>query len=350
MIQSLVAGGTASDANHQVVYNPLGFTRDAVIKVDSPAIQEDYLTQRTEDGCLLVKVPQVPSLGLRSLTLRETISEPVEQECVPLTRQLETTDFVVTFNAAYEMTALFDKRHQREVLPAGEVMNQLIAYEDLPMDYDAWDIDIYYDRKAYPVEDVTDASIVEQGEIRDTIRIKRTFEQSTIIQLIHFYHGTGRIDFETTVDWHQHHLLLKAQLPIAVNTLDATFDIQFGNVKRAIHKNTTWDLARFESCGQKWVDLSEDGYGVSVLTDCKYGFSTAYQKIGLSLIKSATDPYPEADQGLHSFTYSLYVHEGDWKKDKRWKKRWHSMYQHMYWQILISSKSNLFYKWITIMC
>lgn len=129
-------------------------------------------------------------------------------------------------------------------------MNQLIAYEDLPMDYDAWDIDIYYDRKAYPVEDVTDASIVEQGEIRDTIRIKRTFEQSTIIQLIHFYHGTGRIDFETTVDWHQHHLLLKAQLPIAVNTLDATFDIQFGNVKRAIHKNTTWDLARFESCGQ----------------------------------------------------------------------------------------------------
>ncbi|MCG6528503.1 hypothetical protein K6U28_19265, partial [Vibrio parahaemolyticus] len=157
---------------------------------------EDYLTQRTEDGCLLVKVPQVPSLGLRPLTLRETISEPVEQECVPLTRQLETTDFVVTFNAAYEMTALFDKRHQREVLPAGEVMNQLIAYEDLPMDYDAWDIDIYYDRKAYPVEDVTDASIVEQGEIRDTIRIKRTFEQSTIIQLIHFYHGTGRIDFE----------------------------------------------------------------------------------------------------------------------------------------------------------
>lgn len=314
LIQSLVAGGTASDANHQVVYNPLGFTRDAVIKVDIPAIQEDYLTQRTEDGCLLVKVPQVPSLGLRPLTLRETISEPVEQECVPLTRQLETTDFVVTFNAAYEMTALFDKRHQREVLPAGEVMNQLIAYEDLPMDYDAWDIDIYYDRKAYPVEDVTDASIVEQGEIRDTIRIKRTFEQSTIIQLIHFYHGTGRIDFETTVDWHQHHLLLKAQLPIAVNTLDATFDIQFGNVKRAIHKNTTWDLARFESCGQKWVDLSEDGYGVSVLTDCKYGFSTAYQKIGLSLIKSATDPYPEADQGLHSFTYSLYVHEGDWKK------------------------------------
>ena len=73
-------------------------------------------------------------------------------------------------------------------------------------------------------------------------------------------------------------------------------------------------MARFESCGQKWVDLSEDGYGVSVLTDCKYGFSTAYQKIGLSLIKSATDTYPEADQGLHSFTYSLYVHEGDWKK------------------------------------
>lgn len=102
-------------------------------------------------------------------------------------------------------------------------------------------------------------------------------------------------------------------LPIDVNTLEATFDIQFGQVKRPVHQNTTWDQARFESCGQKWVDLSEGNYGVSILTDSKYGFNTDYQKIGLSLIKSPIDPYPEADQGLHEFTYSLYAHEGTWQ-------------------------------------
>ena len=103
-------------------------------------------------------------------------------------------------------------------------------------------------------------------------------------------------------------------MPIAVNTLEATFDIQFGNVKRAVHQNTSWDLARFESCGQKWVDLSEEGFGVSILTDSKYGFNTAYQKVGISLIKAATDPYPNADQGIHKFTYSLYAHHGTWKE------------------------------------
>lgn len=83
---------------------------------------------------------------------------------------------------------------------------------------------------------------------------------------------------------------------------------------RNIHKNTTWDWARFESCGQKWVDLSEGNYGVSVLSDSKYGFSTDFQKIGITLIKSAIDPYPQADIGLHEFTYSIYAHEGTWKE------------------------------------
>ncbi len=131
-------------------------------------------------------------------------------------------------------------------------------------------------------------------------------------------------------------------MPIAVNTLDATFDIQFGNVKRAIHKNTTWDLARFESCGQKWVDLSEDGYGVSVLTDCKYGFSTAYQKIGLSLIKRRLIHIQKQIKDFIRLPILSMFMKVTGKKDKRWKKRWHSMYQHMYWQILMSSKSNRF--------
>lgn len=300
------------------LYNPLGIARETVVALPMTAGQKallngvELVTQKAHDGQMLAKIPQLASLGTAAIDLEDTAATAVTVS-EALQSEFETADFNVLFNEAFEIISLFDKRNQREIVPQGEVLNQLVVYEDLPMNYDAWDIDVYYDQKAWVVADLLSAAVVERGAIRDTLQITRRFETAQISQLIHFYHGTGRIDFETVIDWTLHHLLLKAQLPIAVNTLEATYDIQFGNVKRAIHKNTSWDLARFESCGQKWVDLSEGNYGVSVLTDSKYGFSTDFQKIGVTLIKSATDPYPQADQGRHEFTYSLYAHAGDWK-------------------------------------
>ena len=107
---------------------------------------------------------------------------------------------------------------------------------------------------------------------------------------------------------------MKAELPVDVHADEATFDIQFGNVTRKVHTNTSWEKARFESCAHKWVDLSEGHYGVSLLNDCKYGHSIKDGVIGLTLIKSGVDPNPNADVEVHSFTYSLYPHSEGWRK------------------------------------
>jgi alpha-mannosidase len=115
------------------------------------------------------------------------------------------------------------------------------------------------------------------------------------------------------VDWHEHQHLLKVEFPCNVHTDEATFDIQFGNLTRKTHTNTSWDKARFESCGQKWIDLSEGHYGVSLLNDCKYGHSIKDGCISLTLIKSGIEPNPVADQEVHYFTYSLYPHVGNWR-------------------------------------
>ena len=113
----------------------------------------------------------------------------------------------------------------------------------------------------------------ERGPVRATFEIERTVSRSVICQKIHFYAACPRIDFETTVDWKEHQHLLKAHFPMDVHTDEATFEIQFGNVTRKTHQNTSWDQARFESCGQKWIDVSEGHYGISLLNDCKYGHS-----------------------------------------------------------------------------
>ena len=102
-----------------------------------------------------------------------------------LEESFETADFKVIFDEHFDIISLIDKRHQREIVPKGERLNQLVAYEDLPMDYDAWDIDIYYQKKPYPVKQVLSAEVVEQGEIRDTLKIKRQFEDS-FTQWLHF--------------------------------------------------------------------------------------------------------------------------------------------------------------------
>lgn len=102
--------------------------------------------------------------------------------------------------------------------------------------------------------------------------------------------------------------------PLDLNATKATFDIQYGNIERPTHFNTSWDIARFESVGHKWVDISEDNYGVSLLNDSKYGHSVIDNEIGLTLIKSGIEPNKEADREEHYFTYSLYPHINSWKE------------------------------------
>ncbi len=115
------------------------------------------------------------------------------------------------------------------------------------------------------------------------------------------------------MDWKEHQTLLKVHFPVAVHTDEATFDVQFGNLTRKTHTNTSWDVARFESCGQKWMDLSEGHYGVSLLNDCKYGHSVKDSNMALTLIKSGIEPNPTTDQEEHDFTYALYPHAETWR-------------------------------------
>jgi alpha-mannosidase len=228
---------------------------------------------------------------------------------------LENTLLRVELNAAGDITRIYDKQANREVLPAGETANLLLAFEDRPMNFDAWDIDIFYEDRTEKVEGVESISVIEEGPLRVAVQINRRYRSSAIRQTIYLYHDSKRIDFDTWLDWHEHHILLKAAFPVNVMNPMATFDVQWGNVQRPTHRNTPWDMARYETCAHKWADLSEGNYGVALLNDCKYGYDIHDNVIRLSLLKSATSPDPNADQGEHLMIYSLLPHEGDWREE-----------------------------------
>ncbi len=205
--------------------------------------------------------------------------------------------------------------NKRQILKQGERGNQLQVFEDKPMKYDNWDIDIYYKEKMWEIDEVIKIEIVENGPVRGGIRIHKKFLDSMIIQTVYIYNNMPRVDFDTYIDWKEKQLLVKAAFPVDVQADKATYDIQFGNVERSTHNNTSWDTAQFEVCAHKWADLSEDAYGVSLLNDCKYGYDIKDSMMRLTLLKSGIEPQ-EADQEEHRFVYSMYPHEGNWKQGK----------------------------------
>lgn len=292
-------------------HDPLFVPRDAATEI--APVGSDFQSVVTLDGHpgLLVGNLAVPAYGLVAVTQPEPRAETVEPWTISAER-LENELFRIELDRLGEIVALYDKRLGFDVLLPGQRGNQLIAFEDRPLNYDAWDIEIYYEEKPYAVQDVQRITVVEQGPLRGGIEIERRFLSSTIRQRILIYRDLPRIDFETEVDWHEHQILLKAAFPINVNTTRATHEIQFGAVERPTHRNTSWDVARFETCAQRWVDLSEGGYGVALLNDAKYGYDVHGSTLRLTLLKSAIWPDAHADQGVQRFTYALLPHAGDW--------------------------------------
>ena len=309
----------APAAEKLTVFNTKGFDSDETVclgDMQAAALVDEngarIPVQQTAQGAV-AHLRGLPSKGWRTYGLSAEPAE-VTTPFAQAGNRLETPYYVVELDESGLFSRLYDKTYQREVLKPGEKGNLLRMYEDKPIYYDNWDIDIYYTEKYWDVTDVQSLRWTEMGPVRATLEVERKVSNSLIRQKIHFYAHSRRIDFESYVDWHDHQHLLKVHFPTDVHSDEATFEIQFGNVKRKVHQNTSWDVARFESCGQKWMDFSEGHYGVSLLNDCKYGHSVKDGCIALTLIKSGIEPNPVTDQEEHFFTYALYPHGGDWRE------------------------------------
>lgn len=222
-------------------------------------------------------------------------------------RSISNAYFDILLDENGTIVSLYDKKNMRETISGPA--NRFCVYEDMPRFYDAWELTYYYKQKCYEVSDVVEIKGYRNGA-KAGLTVVKKFMDSLIRQNIIVYDEIPRVDFETEIDWKQQHLVMKTLFPVNVFSNTVTAEIQFGHVERATHTNTGWDQAKFEMCMHKWVDISDNSYGVSLLNDCKYGFSADENVLGLTILKSSTDPNTEADQGIHHFTYSWYPHEG----------------------------------------
>lgn len=270
-----------------LVYNPLGFDRTGSINLDG---KTTLLNETIPAFGWKVVQPAASKGGIRVEGLTA-----------------ENKRYVLQLNEAGQIVSLWDKKAGRQVLKAPG--NAFTAYEDLPYQYDNWEISDYYRAKAYPLTEKATITPVFDGS-RAGFRVEKPYLDSRITQHIWLWDENDRIDFDHNIDWRQNHQVLKLAFPLDLHTNEATFEIQYGHVKRPTHRNTSWDAARFEVCAHKWVDLSENGYGAALLNDCKYGYSVDGSTLELTVLKAGTDPAPLVDIGQHLFSCSLLPHEG----------------------------------------
>lgn len=254
----------------------------------------------------------VPSMGYATYRLIKKHAAKFRPELKVSRKALENQFYKITLDAKGAISSIVEKAGGREVIPKGGRANLLQLFEDKPIDEDAWDVDHFYDDKFEDITQLDKIEVVEDGPISGAVEMTRSFGKSKLKQRMVIYSDTPRIDFHTWVDWHEEMKFLKAAFPVDVSTAKARYEIQFGNVERPTHSNTSWDVARFEVCAHKWADLSEEGFGMSLLNDCKYGYHTKGNVMRLSLLRGTKDPDPMADQGEHLFTYSILPHSGSY--------------------------------------
>ncbi|MCE5278642.1 MAG: glycoside hydrolase family 38 C-terminal domain-containing protein [Planctomycetaceae bacterium] len=261
--------------------------------------------QQESDGTVVAAVELAPQ-GIVTLTKAKGDAAP----CRPQGLVLENELVRYELSAEGQVVAAYDKAARREILVAGGRGNVLTLYEDRPNAWDAWDIDIFYEQQVLETARAVALESLGAGPVRQGLRLVLAVGSSRIEQSVYLAAGSKRLDFVTVVDWQERHRMLRTAFAVNVQAESAAFEIQYGYVRRNTHRNVSWDMARFEVAAQRWVDLSDNQYGVALLNDCKYGHKVHENVLDLNLLRSPTHPDPDADQGRHECTYSLLPHEG----------------------------------------
>ncbi|KAL8243759.1 hypothetical protein R6Q59_010017 [Mikania micrantha] len=222
------------------------------------------------------------------------------------------------FRAAVEkglITSIYDREADREVLAEGGKANQLVVFDDKPLYWQAWDVEVFH-RESRKELKCGPSEIVEAGPYRVSVASKAQISENSWIKTTISLDAVtdddvpSFISVEAEVEWQETMKFLKVEFPVDVVNTEANYECQYGIVRRPTHYNTTWDMAKFEVCCHKFADLSEANYGVSILNDSKFGFATIGNLMRLSLLRAPKAPDAHADMGRHHIKWAIMPHIG----------------------------------------
>ncbi len=170
----------------------------------------------------------------------------------------------------------------------------------------AWDIGLT--GKKWDINKAARVEVIEQGPVRAVVRVVHRFRDSEFTQDVTLIAGVPRVDVNISTEWYERATFLKAVFPVSVSSNKVSAEIPYGAIER--------DQTGNEMVMGKWVDISDANCGVAILNNGRNGYDATDNVIRLSVIRGSWGPDPRADEGLHTFSYSIYPHRGGWREGK----------------------------------
>ena len=256
-------------------------------------------------------IMNIPAIGYRAFWIVPHSDELADQElCLELENQFLR---VVVDSQTGDLTSIFDKVNQREVLSAAG--NQLQAFPDSGQYWDAWNIDPDYSKQPRLTVELVK---IETGDRQ--ICVIRKIGKSTFKQTYLLEQNSLILKVQNEIDWQERHVLVKAAFPLTISADFATYEMPCGAIERTTKPQSDRQKAQWEVPALGWTDLSDRSYGVSILSDYKHGYDCQPSQIRLTLLRGSEFPDPEADLGAHTFSYAIYPHAGDWRSAQTVRK------------------------------
>lgn len=285
--------------------NTLPWARRDIVKL--PTSPEGYGIA-SGDGVGPLEIQEVNSRN--SVYRKKTVSIT---QLKPNLYELSNDQFIVRVQDG-SITSLYDIAADRELVPMGQRAAQLVIFDDKPLYWQAWDVEVYHLNSRVELAPQK-VSITEDSYARVSLTIEtKISDKSWVKTILSLPASIGdaptAIEISAEIEWHETMKFLKVEFPVDIVNTEASYETQFGIVRRPTHYNTNWDMAKFEVCVHKWADLSEATYGVSILNDSKYGFATQGNVMRLSLLRAPKAPDAHADMGRHTTRYAIFPHKG----------------------------------------
>ncbi|HYY98830.1 MAG TPA: glycoside hydrolase family 38 C-terminal domain-containing protein, partial [Pyrinomonadaceae bacterium] len=325
-----------------VVYNPLNVEREDVVEAtlssfvgappravrvtDSRGREAPAQVLSTEGGATkILFLARAPSVGFAVYDVRpdeSPLSRPLGD--IPLyanESELDNGRYHVKLSADGDVSSIFDRRNNKELLSAP---TRLAFQTERPHDWPAWNMD-WADQQKPPrgyVSGPAKIRVVERGPVRVAVEVERESEGSKFVQTIRLSAGGAgeRVEFANVIDWKSEAAALKATFPLTASNPQATYNWGVGTVERGNN-----DERKYEVPSHQWFDLTDRGgaYGVTVLSDCKYGSDKPDDRtLRLTLVYTPGlgggngweyHDQTTQDWGHHEFVYGLAGHAGDWR-------------------------------------
>ncbi|KAL7753249.1 Glycoside hydrolase, 38 vacuolar alpha mannosidase [Sorochytrium milnesiophthora] len=315
-MQALTKTRAGDSGDTALVFNALSHARTDIIAMPIKNVTGTFAQSSANKEDALIIVENIGPLSFMAVPLENKLPHhrATATQGADSTFVLENDFIKATFSASARLVSLTDKGTGREVVPKGAEGNKFMFYEDIPLYWDAWDVEFYSLETGFEAG-VGKVKISETGPLRAALYVEHPLTAtSTLRQTISVNAISAKIEFNSKIDWNENRRFLKVEFPVDIHTDMATYDVQYGNVQRPTHYNTSWDLARFEVCGHRFMDMSEFGYGVALINDCKYGYAGYKNTMRLSLLRSPKAPDENCDIGSHEFRYALYPHSGSFRE------------------------------------